>query len=181
MAHSMDRVIEATCAVFNISKETLLSDTRLPGIVYPRFLACWIGRHRLNLTNEVIGDVMCRDLSTVSHAIRRVESLLEQTGDTQRDIFRIFTQMDKPLLTLQLVTDALRITRPSVRPFVLQDAVIATGGTWSEPQLGYGDHEYAIKLFGISATASDDVELCLNWLRCADRVLAAETQMEKVS
>ncbi|MEX0971497.1 MAG: helix-turn-helix domain-containing protein [Paracoccaceae bacterium] len=194
MAHDIDRLIDAACEVFGVTRAQLLSARRDHGSVYPRHLICWIARVEMHKTFAEIGLHLNRDYSTVISTVQKIDQIIAK-GTKQpagpnaliNDINRIHdalkAQQDAPVsmadMDLHSFLAALRLARPSLRPALFRRAVLELGGMWCAPHAGFGDHEYSISLFGVSATGINEDELCLNWFRCALRVLEAQNTMEK--
>jgi chromosomal replication initiator protein len=69
---SVDRVLDATCELFSLTREELLSPSRTPRVMWPRQLAMYLAREHTGASLPAIGTAFGgRNHTTVMHACRR--------------------------------------------------------------------------------------------------------------
>jgi chromosomal replication initiator protein len=69
-----ESIMDATCTVFNISKEELLSKSRTRNIVRARFICMYVIRTKLLISLKEIGVLFGRDHTSVIHAVEVVKN-----------------------------------------------------------------------------------------------------------
>ncbi len=100
-SRSVETIIAAVCAEFDLSRQQLLSETRIQRIVEPRQVAMLLTRTLTNLSLNEIGQVFGgRDHGTVLHAVNVISN-------------RMVTE---PALRAQvsLVREALKVVPPEI-------------------------------------------------------------------
>lgn len=73
-----ERVIYMTMLSFNLTLNDIRKKTRRREIVYPRHVLCYLLRKKTNMSLKDIGELTGgRDHTTVIHAIKSIEDLME--------------------------------------------------------------------------------------------------------
>ncbi len=87
---STDKVIDAVCKHYSVSKRSILGKERSKMIAFPRQILMYILRVEMKLPYEELGQILGgRDHSTVMHGVDKITSLLSNDADTRADIERI--------------------------------------------------------------------------------------------
>lgn len=72
MPNSSDRIMDAVCKVFDITKSELLGKNRQQHIALARQVAMYLCKNELDLSFPAVGKIFGRDHTTVLHACRRL-------------------------------------------------------------------------------------------------------------
>jgi chromosomal replication initiator protein len=91
---SVDAIQDAICAVLHLSREELLSTSRVPGVTRARHLGMYLARDLTGLPLAQIARAFHRDHSTVLHAIRRVEANLEPGSPLHKSLTETRAMLD---------------------------------------------------------------------------------------
>ncbi len=90
--YSTDRVIDAVCKHYSVSKRSILGKERSKMIAYPRQVLMYILRIEMHLPYEELGQILGgRDHSTIMHGVDKITAMLSTDTDTREDIERIKT------------------------------------------------------------------------------------------
>ncbi len=96
-ARSVDEIQRATCELFGLSLEELLSSSRTPRIAWPRQLAMYLTRE---LTGESLPSIGRhfggRDHTTVMHACRRTSARIVSDSDSRELVEKLCRALDCP-------------------------------------------------------------------------------------
>ena len=76
-----EKIITATAAAFDVSKEEMLGRRRTRRIYEARAMAMWACRRYTELSSPTIGELFRRDHATVLHAVHAVEALRATATD----------------------------------------------------------------------------------------------------
>ncbi len=83
---SVDNILKAVAKYYNLRKTDLLAKSRYRNIVRPRQLAMYLAKEYTNLSLPQIGSQFNgRDHTTVLHACRRIEALLQSDTGVKED------------------------------------------------------------------------------------------------
>jgi chromosomal replication initiator protein len=83
-AVSSEDIINAVCSYFNVKMADLRSKKRTKSISYPRQIAMYMLREKLNMSLQEVGSIFGgRDHSTVLHAVNTTASKLEESKEVQ--------------------------------------------------------------------------------------------------
>lgn len=83
-AVSSDDIINAVCSYFNVKMVDLRSKKRTKSISYPRQVAMYMLREKLNMSLQEVGSIFGgRDHSTVLHAVNTTAEKLEESKEVQ--------------------------------------------------------------------------------------------------
>lgn len=89
-AFSTDKVIDAVCKHYSVSKRAILGKERSKMIAYPRQVLMYILRVEMKIPYEELGQILGgRDHSTIMHGVDKIATLLSNDADTRGDIERI--------------------------------------------------------------------------------------------
>lgn len=89
---SINTILSEACRYFSVSRVDLLSSKRSHAIVYPRQVAMYLARYLTDLSLPRIGSEMGgRDHTTVLHATRKIEQLINQSRDVYNQIQELTT------------------------------------------------------------------------------------------
>lgn len=92
-----ERIIEIVTAMFNISRERLMSDERSRPVALPRQIVMYLLRKEANLSLPQIGEMLGgRDHTTVLYAIRKISDRLERDDRLRRQIVQIRQELYGP-------------------------------------------------------------------------------------
>ncbi len=87
---TIDRVIDAVCDYYNVSRDDLTSNSRKRIIAFPRQMAMFLSRSETDASLPQIGAKLGhRDHSTVMYGCDKIASLLETDATTRRDSLQI--------------------------------------------------------------------------------------------
>lgn len=88
--YSTDKVIDAVCKHYSVSKRAILGKERSKMIAYPRQILMYILRIEMKIPYEELGQILGgRDHSTIMHGVEKITELLSKDADTRADIERI--------------------------------------------------------------------------------------------
>ena len=86
-APSVERIQDATCEHFGLTREQLISRSRAERLAWPRQTAMYLSRELTELSlPQIAREFGGRDHTTVLHACRRVTDALSSTPDAFRDV-----------------------------------------------------------------------------------------------
>jgi len=89
-----ERVIEEVAKVFHVSKEDILSRRRMNFLVLPRQVAMYLVKQIVGLSlTETAKAFKRKDHTTVLHAVRKIEKLLEKDKDLHRRVVLIKSRL----------------------------------------------------------------------------------------
>lgn len=71
---SIDRIISAVCALYDVSKPEMLSPSRHAIAIRARHVACYLARRMTRLSFEGIGNSLNRDHTTTLYAYNKIKS-----------------------------------------------------------------------------------------------------------
>jgi chromosomal replication initiation ATPase DnaA len=74
----IDTIIQAVAHEFDLTKQELLSDSRVTQISHPRILAMSLARELTLASYPAIARIFARDQSTIQSAVKRAPVLLRQ-------------------------------------------------------------------------------------------------------
>lgn len=95
---TIDKVQQTVCEYFNITKETLLSQSRKRQIVQARQIAMYLSRNLINCSLSTIGaEIGGKDHATVLHACSTVSDLIE----TDRVFKQYVNDIEKMLVSVR--------------------------------------------------------------------------------
>ena len=77
---SIDRIVQLICQYFKVSLQTLQSNSRKKGVVYPRNVCMFLCRKYTEETLETIGRALNRSHATVIYAVEAVNREMERKG-----------------------------------------------------------------------------------------------------
>lgn len=92
---SPEAIIASVAAIYGVSADDILSARRSREFTVPRQLAIYLTRELCAYSTTRVGDAFGRDHSTVLHACKKAEELMEQEGDFRDAANRIIAQMGK--------------------------------------------------------------------------------------
>ncbi len=72
-----ERIIEAVCKYYSVSEKDILSSVRSREYTVPRQLAIYLTREICGYSTTKVGEAFKRDHSTVMHACKKVEQMIE--------------------------------------------------------------------------------------------------------
>jgi len=117
---TISKILSAVSRQTNIPEEFILSHSRRAIYAYPRFLVCWFGYHKANLTLEEIAEFLGRDHTSIIHGRDRIDVLLQHKEKVVADVSAVTLALKEP------VVRKLRSYTPS-RPYPSNmDEVVAT-------------------------------------------------------
>ena len=103
---SIERVQQVICQYFKVSVETLKSNSRKKGIVYPRNLGMYFCRKHTDETLESIGQAFNRSHATVIHAVDNISRQIQRKSAVRNQVEFLGQQLENPSSTLSLSTPA---------------------------------------------------------------------------
>jgi chromosomal replication initiator protein len=87
---TLDQVVEAVCAYYNVSREALLSTNRSRTIAFPRQMAMYLARTETDNSLPQIGAGLGdRDHTTILYGCDKIASLLDTDTSARRDMLEI--------------------------------------------------------------------------------------------
>jgi chromosomal replication initiator protein len=87
---TIDQVIQAVCAYYNVSSDALSSTSRSRAIAFPRQMVMYLARTETDASLPQIGNQLGnRDHTTVLYGYEKISSLLETNTTTRRDLLEI--------------------------------------------------------------------------------------------
>ncbi len=87
---SVEQVLAAVCAYYNVSLEALVSSNREKSIAYPRQMAMYLARAETSASLPQIGlKLGNRDHSTVLYGYKKVKNLVETNASVRREAMEI--------------------------------------------------------------------------------------------
>lgn len=97
--HRGTAIIRAVASYYSITYQDLVSLDRHARVAFARQVAMWLCRARMGHSRQgnslpVIGKMMGRDHSTITHGIQRVAALLECDEDVYTDVVCIMAMLD---------------------------------------------------------------------------------------
>jgi chromosomal replication initiator protein len=84
-----ESIITAVCDHFKITKEQFLSRSNSRRVAYPRQIAIWLMMEHTQLTQEMIGEVVGKERTTVHHSRQLVIDLMETYPEVRNEITEI--------------------------------------------------------------------------------------------
>lgn len=87
--HTVDSIQKAVARYYSIKVADLLGHTRQRSIARPRQIAMFLAKRMTDRSLPEIGQAFHRDHTTVLHAIKRVQELVEQRLDIKQDLDEI--------------------------------------------------------------------------------------------
>jgi chromosomal replication initiator protein len=87
-----DHIISAVAEYYGIPVEDMVGKSQVRANVTPRSLAMYFCRHLLKLPFMEVGDIFCRDHSTVMSAIRSIEKQVQNPEGTMRGVIQSLEQ-----------------------------------------------------------------------------------------
>lgn len=174
MRPSVEKIIEVVADHFNVRPDDILASRREQPAAYVRQVAYWLARDLTLLSYPAIGREINRDHTTVRHGTQLIEVRREGDKVLQGDLDALTERLQsKPPTMADLVGD-LHHVAAELMIEAIQDAVQISNGIWSPPQKHYGDHQFTIQLFNLTAFGEDAADACRNWLRAAQATLNAQ-------
>lgn len=84
---SVEEIIKKVCGHFNVNMKDIKSSKRLKAVVLPRQVAMYLARQLTSSSYPEIGDKFGgKDHSTIIHAIRKVEKLMEENYQLRQTV-----------------------------------------------------------------------------------------------
>lgn len=84
---SVEEIIKKVCVHFNVNMKDIKSSKRLKAVVLPRQVAMYLARQLTSSSYPEIGDKFGgKDHSTIIHAIRKVEKLMEENYQLRQTV-----------------------------------------------------------------------------------------------
>jgi chromosomal replication initiator protein len=94
---SVGEIQQATCELFGITLEELLSSSRTPSISWPRQLAMYLARELTGESLPAIGRHFGgRDHTTVMHACRRTSARIDSDESSRELVEKLCEALDSP-------------------------------------------------------------------------------------
>lgn len=93
VSNSYDRVIELCAKEYRINISDIFRRSRVRDIIEPRMIASYIMRYDLMMGVAAIGRVFGQDHTTVLHACRTVQNLMDTEEEMERRVMRIQQQL----------------------------------------------------------------------------------------
>ena len=78
---NQDKVIDAVCSFYKLTRTMLMDKCRHRNIVEPRYVAMWLLRKNTTYTLSEIGLIFRKDHATVLYACKQVENWREFDSD----------------------------------------------------------------------------------------------------
>jgi chromosomal replication initiator protein len=91
---SIDMILQLVCRYFKISVESLKSNSRKKGVVYPRNLCMYFCRKYTDETLEAIGRAFNRSHATVIHAVETISREMQQKSGVHKQVEFLSQQME---------------------------------------------------------------------------------------
>ena len=79
-------IVDATAEQYGLTRQTILSESRLKEAAMARHVAMFIAADRRDMSFNQMGHVFGRDHSSVFHAMKKVRALVEQGGQIAADV-----------------------------------------------------------------------------------------------
>ena len=86
---TIDTVLNDVAHAFNVTKKEMTSKSRKKEFVEARHVAMYLIHKKLNRTQEATGEIFDRDHSTVVHALKKVNNIMETEKDFRRTVNKI--------------------------------------------------------------------------------------------
>lgn len=84
-----EKILSNTATHFGIRVEDILGKSHKKEFAYPRQIAMYFCRSKLQLPFQKIGSIFGRDHSTVMASIRQIQASIEKTGSVENDVRQI--------------------------------------------------------------------------------------------
>lgn len=98
---TVDQVIDAVCAYFNVSPDALSSTSRSRTIAFPRQIAMYLARTETDSSLPQIGTFLGdRDHTTILYGYEKIAALIETDGTVRRNILEIKASLYESAPTL---------------------------------------------------------------------------------
>ena len=83
----INKIINAVCEEYDITRETLLSGNRVAKVVEARGMAMLLMRELLNMTLKEIGEAMGRTIGTVWETIAKVQYCVKRNDRRMKELY----------------------------------------------------------------------------------------------